>query len=73
MDLRALGWDDFFAASAKGANLVPARVALVFRGGYEVWTERGEFLAQVSGRFRHLTEQGRQSGHRRFCVGRRIP
>ena len=55
MDLRALGWDDFFAASAKGANLVPARVALVFRGGYEVWTERGEFLAQVSGRFRHLT------------------
>jgi ribosome biogenesis GTPase len=56
MDLCALGWDDFFAAAAKGApaNLVPARVALVFRGGYEVWTENGEFLAQVSGRFRHL-------------------
>ena len=56
MDLRALGWDDFFADAAKGApaEQVPARVALVFRGGYEVWTERGEFLAQVSGRFRHL-------------------
>ena len=56
MDLRALGWDDFFADAAKGApvNFVPARVALVFRGGYEVWTEQGEFLAQVSGRFRHF-------------------
>jgi ribosome biogenesis GTPase len=56
MDLHALGWDDFFAEAARdeSAEWVPARVALVFRGGYEIWTETGEFLAQVSGRFRHL-------------------
>lgn len=58
MDLSALGWDKFFADAANGVrtaseNLVPARVALVFRGGYEVWCESGEYLAQVSGRFRH--------------------
>lgn len=55
MDLRSLGWDDFFAdaAEAVSAELHPARVALVFRGGYEVWGRDGEFLAQVSGKFRH--------------------
>ncbi|HEX7861434.1 MAG TPA: ribosome small subunit-dependent GTPase A [Verrucomicrobiae bacterium] len=62
MDLRSLGWDDFFAEHAKNVkagvqssdSLEPARVALVFRGGYEVWCKSGEYLAQVSGRFRHL-------------------
>lgn len=55
MDLRTLGWDDFFAdaAQAAAAEWHPARVALVFRGGYEVWGKDGEFLAQVSGKFRH--------------------
>ena len=57
MDLRALGWDDFFAEAAKAngtsQKCEPARVVLVLRGGYEVWTESGQYLAQVSGRFRH--------------------
>lgn len=58
MDLSALGWDNFFAEAAKMAegafkDLKPARVSLVFRGGYEVWCDNGQYLAQVSGRFRH--------------------
>ena len=55
MDLRELGWDEVFAEAARAvsAELEPARVALVFRGGYEVWCESGEYLGQVSGRFRH--------------------
>jgi ribosome biogenesis GTPase len=59
MDLRTLGWDDHFAAAAESAGregLEPGRVALVFRGGYEVWCEDGEYLAQVSGKFRHQAE-----------------
>jgi ribosome biogenesis GTPase len=58
MDLAELGWNEFFA-SAAGAlpknELEPARVSLVFRGGYEVWCQAGELLAQVSGRFRYNT------------------
>ncbi len=57
MHLAELGWNDFFAkgmAASPAKNLEPARVALVFRGGYEVWAESGEYLAQVSGRFRHF-------------------
>ena len=55
MELRELGWDDFYAEAARAVSieLEPARVALVFRGGYEVWCESGEYLGQVSGRFRH--------------------
>jgi ribosome biogenesis GTPase / thiamine phosphate phosphatase len=55
MDLREYGWDDHFAEAARAASgeWEPARVALVFRGGYEVWCESGEYLAQVSGKFRH--------------------
>jgi len=58
MDLRTLGWDDFFAEAAKAPgmeDLEEGRVALVFRGGYEVWCKSGEYLAQVSGKFRHKT------------------
>ena len=57
MDLRSLGWDEKFADAAKVASVEwePARVALVFRGGYEVWCKGGEYLAQVSGKFRHHT------------------
>lgn len=57
-NLTDLGWDQFFAEPAKGfEGLEPARLALAFRGGYEVWTESGEYLAQVSGRFRHKIMQ----------------
>ena len=54
IDLTQLGWNSFFAEAAKEfPDCHPGRVALVFRGGYEVWSESGEYLAQVSGRFRH--------------------
>lgn len=56
MSLRSLGWDkDFEAAFAtyKAGGLVPARVAVQHRGGYEVWTEKAVLTAEVSGRFRH--------------------
>jgi ribosome biogenesis GTPase len=56
MDLRTLGWDDYFATASEkvvSESWVPGRVALVFRGGYEVWGEKGEFFGQVSGKFRH--------------------
>lgn len=56
MELAQLGWNEFFAEAAlpfAERDLEAARVALVFRGGYEVWSESGEYLAQVSGRFRH--------------------
>ena len=59
MQLRALGWDDRFLEAVQNTRALregafaPARVALVFRGGYELWGESGEYLAQVSGRFRH--------------------
>jgi ribosome biogenesis GTPase / thiamine phosphate phosphatase len=57
-NLTDLGWDDFFAEHARAFDaLQPARVALAFRGGYEVWAESGEYLAQVSGRFRHKLMQ----------------
>jgi ribosome biogenesis GTPase / thiamine phosphate phosphatase len=53
-NLTDLGWNEFFVDAAKPfERLEPARVALAFRGGYEVWSESGEFLGQVSGRFRH--------------------
>ena len=56
-DLEELGWNDFVAEAAREfQQLAPARVALVFRGGYEVWSSEGEFLAQVSGRFRHRVQ-----------------
>ncbi len=56
MSLRDLGWDSFFEASFapwQTEGLLPARVAVQHRGGYEVWTAEGVLAAEVSGRFRH--------------------
>lgn len=56
MDLAKLGWNEFFAnglTQFAEKTLEPARIALVFRGGFEVWGKSGQYLAQVSGRFRH--------------------
>lgn len=56
MSLRDLGWNTFFERAfgeIKAPELVPARVAVQHRGGYEVWTASGILAAEVSGRFRH--------------------
>ena len=57
--LRALGWDDTFAAAfAPYAERQwrPARVALEHQHIYRVYTETGECLARVRGRLRHRAE-----------------
>lgn len=62
MSLRALGWNSFFQdafASHATRGLVAARVAVQFRGGYEVWTRDALLTAEVSGRFRHDTSAAR--------------
>lgn len=56
LNLRELGWDDFFEqAFAPFANdgLSAARVAVQHRGAYQVCSEHGELVAEVSGRFRN--------------------
>jgi ribosome biogenesis GTPase len=55
--LATLGWDPAWEAvrSTFAHDLEPARVATQHRGGYLLFTERGELPAVVSGRFRHET------------------
>jgi ribosome biogenesis GTPase len=56
MDLNALGWTPFFAeafASRQQTGCEAARVAAEHRGGYRVYSARGESAAEVSGRFRY--------------------
>lgn len=59
MSLRALGWNpsfqDAFAPHA-APGIVAARVAVQFRGGYEVWTKDAVLTAEVSGKFRHAAQ-----------------
>jgi ribosome biogenesis GTPase / thiamine phosphate phosphatase len=55
-DLAALGWTDTLAAAFAphaSEGFVPARVALEHTHIYRVLSERGEWLARVSGRLRH--------------------
>ncbi len=54
--LEALGWDSFFARHYEESareGFAAARVACQQRDLYHVYTEAGEFPAQVTGRFRH--------------------
>ena len=57
MRLADLGWDEHFGAafdaSASGADVEPARVAIEFNYLYRVWMERGALDATVSGRLKH--------------------
>jgi ribosome biogenesis GTPase len=56
MDLNALGWTPFFAeafASHRQTGCEAARVAAEHRGGYRVYSARGELAAELSGRFRY--------------------
>src|SRR5262245_25458024 len=56
MDLNALGWTPFFAeafALCTQPGWEAARVAVEHRGGYRLYSARGELDAEVSGRFRY--------------------
>ncbi len=55
-DMIRLGWSDFFEQHFepfRQQDLIPARVAREDRGAYLVYYERGEVVAEVTGRFRH--------------------
>ncbi|MBI4909854.1 MAG: ribosome small subunit-dependent GTPase A [Acidobacteria bacterium] len=50
MDLKTLGWNDFFSSSfAADAGLAPGRVASENRGHFSVWTATGESEAILPG------------------------
>ena len=57
--LRALGWDDTFAAAFApyADRSVPGRVTLEHQKIYRVSTADGEILARVRGRLRHLADR----------------
>lgn len=68
MDMRSLGYDDWFGAHAdalcqSGQNV--ARVMTVDRGAFLVRSERGEMPAELSGKYRH----GAESVSDLPCVG----
>jgi ribosome biogenesis GTPase / thiamine phosphate phosphatase len=58
--LERLGWNDELAHSfeAHAAGLEPGRVAVQHRGLWEVVTERGDTLVEITGRLRHEAEPG---------------
>jgi ribosome biogenesis GTPase / thiamine phosphate phosphatase len=55
LNLDALGWGPFFADGFEPHNqdCIPARVGAQHRGGYVLYSERGELRAHVAGRLRH--------------------
>jgi ribosome biogenesis GTPase len=56
MNLSQLGWNESFAkdfAERSGPSGHPGRVAVQHRGGYELFSEQGVCLADVSGQFRY--------------------
>ncbi len=59
MDLKKLGWNDFFAAhyaEYKDEHFLPARVSLQQKKQYRVLTEQGEYDAVIAGKLRHEAE-----------------
>ncbi|MEW6737011.1 MAG: ribosome small subunit-dependent GTPase A [Acidobacteriota bacterium] len=59
MDLEILGWDDFFAdsfAPYARDNYLAGRVALDCSGIYRLYTEIGEWEAELSGKLRYRAE-----------------
>ena len=60
MDMKALGWNAFFAESFRHyaqEGYTPGRVYLEHRGRYWLYTEDGEVQAEVTGRMRHQAWQ----------------
>jgi ribosome biogenesis GTPase len=58
MNLIELGWNSYFDdhfERYKDVNLEPARVGCEHKDRYLVYSQSGEFIAEVSGKFRHET------------------
>ena len=57
MTLESLGWSEFFrqnmTSDATQAGLIPARISRNSKHIYHVFSEKGKFVARVSGAFRH--------------------
>lgn len=56
MNLQKMGWTPFFEEDfekKKRPDLIPARVAREHKELYVVFSEAGEFTAEISGKFRH--------------------
>jgi ribosome biogenesis GTPase / thiamine phosphate phosphatase len=51
--LAELGWCPFFANQVVTAEFIPARVARESHELYRIFCEQGEYLAELSGKFRH--------------------
>lgn len=63
MDLTSLGWDNHFAEHFRPyeeQGFLAGRVASEYKHVYRLYTERGELLAAVSGRFRHQVGERRE-------------
>ena len=58
VDLETLGWDEWFAEPLRphtAQGLRPARVAVTHNYLYQLYTARGELMAEAAGRLRHQT------------------
>jgi len=56
VELKDLGWSDLFASHFEvyaEQGYTVGRVAAEFKNLYRIYTERGEFLAEVTGKMRH--------------------
>jgi ribosome biogenesis GTPase / thiamine phosphate phosphatase len=61
MQLERLGWTDSFASAFLACHepsWIPGRVIASQRERIRLWTERGVLPAAISGRFRHLADEG---------------
>jgi ribosome biogenesis GTPase len=58
--LERLGWNDELARQfdADASGLEPGRITMQHRGSWQVITEAGESLAEITGRFRHEADPG---------------
>jgi ribosome biogenesis GTPase len=58
--LERLGWNDEIARSFEvhASGLEPGRVAVQHRGAWDVVTERGDLLVEITGRLRHVADAG---------------
>ena len=58
--LERLGWNDEIARQfdAEAAGLEPGRVAVQHRGSWDVVTQHGDAVAEITGRFRHDADPG---------------